>query len=129
MQAYARRLFIIAALFNCVVAAGLIALRRPLLPLLGLDPVEGSNVVFADISGVMIAVFAYAYWRVAQDAVRYRPYIELSVIGKLLVVLTVTLCWIGGHASWQLVALGGSDLVFTWLFIDYLRRNRMPADT
>ena len=129
MQAYARKLFGTAALFNCAVAAGLIALRQPLLPLLRLDPVEGSNVVFADISGVMIAVFAYAYWRVAQDAVRYRPFIELSVLGKLLAALTVTLCWIGGHASWQLVALASSDLVFAGLFVDYLRRSRAPAHT
>ena len=104
-------------------------LRQPLLPLLGLDPVQGTSVVFTDISGLMVAVFGYAYCRVAQDAERYRPYIDLSVIGKLLVAVTVTLCWIGGHASWQLATLASSDLVFAGLFIDYLRRNRRVVNT
>lgn len=123
MQAQARVLFGLAALLNLSVAAGFLFLRGPLLPLLALDPVSGSNAVFVDLASVMIAIFGYAYWRVAQDPVRYRQYIELGIIGKLLAVLTFGLCWLAGQSSWQLAALGASDLPFAVLFLAFLRRH------
>ncbi|HZR36105.1 MAG TPA: hypothetical protein VFA75_12055 [Nevskia sp.] len=127
MHHHARRLFGVAALFNFTVAAGLLLLRPVLLPLLRLDPVQGSNVAFADLLALMIAVFGYAYWCVANDPVRYRPYIPLSIVGKVAVPLTLAACWLGGHASGRLVALGGSDLVFAALFLAFLRRHPEPA--
>jgi hypothetical protein len=78
------------------------------------------------MAATLIGVFGYAYLRAAQDPRRYRPFIELGAIGKLLAVVAVTWPWLRGQVGWQLPALVGGDLVFALLFIDFLRRTQ-PA--
>ena len=123
MHAHARALFTTAAAANFGVALGLLFLRPQLGPLLGLDPAGGTNIVFFYLAATMIGVFGYAYLRVAGDPRRYRPFIELGVIGKLVAVAAATLPWLAGEVSWQLPLLISGDLVFVLLFVDYLRRT------
>jgi hypothetical protein len=124
MERYARGLFGISALFNLSVAAGLTLFRPQLAPLLGLAPVAGANAAIFDVAGALVAVFGYAYWRAGQDPVRYRPYIELGLIGKLVVVAVVTASWLAGNIDWRLPGLASGDLLFAALFADFLRRTR-----
>ena len=94
MESYARRLFGTAAFFNVVVALALLFLRPVLGPLVGLDPVAGTNRVFLYMAAFLIGTFGYAYLRIAGDPHRFRPFIELGAIGKLLAVTAVTwLVW------------------------------------
>jgi hypothetical protein len=122
----ARRLFVPAALFNWSVAAGLLFLRPWLSPLMGFAPVDGTNLSFLYIAAALVAAFGWAYWCVAQDHRRYRPYIVLGVIGKLLVVLAVFVPWLRGLTGWQLPALASVDLVFAGLFFMFLKRTPSP---
>jgi len=72
----------------------------------------------------MIGVFGWAYLRIAQDPRRFRPFIELGVIGKVLAVTVTTLPWLRGQIGPQLPLLVSGDLVYAALFLDFLRRTR-----
>ena len=84
----------------------------------------GTNLVFVYLAAGLVAVFGYAYLRIAQDPERFRPFIELGVIGKLLAVGAVTWPWLTGEVGWQLPLVVSGDAVFALLFIDFLRRTR-----
>ena len=126
MDAYARKLFGIAAGFNFLVAVGVLVLRPRLAPLIRFDPVAGTNLVFLYLAAALVGTYGYAYLRIAQDPHRFRPFVELGAIGKLLAVAAVTWPWLAGEIGWQLPLLVSGDLVFALLFIDFLRRTR-PA--
>lgn len=76
------------------------------------------------IAAGAIAIFGYAYWRVAGDPQAFRPFIGLGVIGKLVVVAIAASSWWMGEIGWQLPGLAGGDLLFAALFLDYLRRTK-----
>ncbi len=126
-QAYAGWLFGSAGALNIVVAAGLVFLRPWLGPVLGLDPIAGTNLTLLYLTAGFIALFGYAYARAALDPVGNRPVIALSVIGKLLAVVSIVGTWIAGAAPGRLAALSGADLIYALLFFDFLRRTRPAA--
>ena len=126
MESYARRLFGVAAFTNFLFAFTLLFLRPVLAPIVGLDPIAGTNRVFVYLTATLVGAFGYSYLRVAGDPRRFRPFVELGAIGKLLAVTAVTIPWLAGEIGWRLPFLIGGDLVFALLFIDYLRRTR-PA--
>ena len=122
---YARTLFGTAAFFNFAAAGALLFLRPVLAPLAGLEPVVGTNLVFLYMTAFLIATFGWAYARIAQDPRRFRPFIELGAIGKLLAVVAATGPWLAGEVRWPLPFVVSGDLVFALLFIDFLRRTRL----
>ena len=124
VESYARRLFGTAAVFNFAAALTLLFLRPVVGPLVGLEPVVGTNRVFVYMTAFLVGTFGYAYLRIAGDPRRFRPFIELGAIGKLLAVTAVTLPWLAGEIGWQLPFVVGGDAVFAALFIDFLRRTR-----
>ncbi len=124
MDTYARKLFSISAAFNFAVAAGLLFLRGGLFPLLGLDPVAGADLALPYIAAALVASYGYAYACLAYDARKYRVYIPLGIIGKLMVFGAVCSLWRSGDVSWRLPGFVSADLVFALLFVDYLRRTR-----
>ena len=128
MKTYARWLFGTAAFFNLLAGCNLVFLRYWVqTPLLPLDPIGGTNLVLANLAGLLVASFGYAYARVAGDPVTFRPYIHLGVIGKLLAVAGVVWpLWIGA-VSWKLPALVGIDLIYAILFLDFLRRTKVAS--
>lgn len=122
MQTHARWLMGSAALFNWAVVLGLLFFDEHLAPLLGLDPSSGSNLALRDLALVLIATFGGAYLYAARDPVRGRPYIVLGAIGKALVALAIYSHWALGHITWQLPALVAGDVLYSLLFIHFLRR-------
>ena len=100
VRLHARWLFGIAAAFNVAVASGLLFCQSWLAPLLGLTPAYGSNALFLDLTAMLIAVFGYAYARVAGH-------------------------WLLGDIGWQLPLLASADALFSLLFLAFLRR--LPA--
>ena len=122
MLSAARRLFIPAAIFNWSVAGGLLFLSDLTGPLLQLDPSGCSNLALRDMCMALVAAFGIAYWRIAFDPLRFRPYIELGIVGKALVVLVIYGHWLTGHIGWQLPAVAFGDVLFAVLFVNFLRR-------
>ena len=122
MSAYARGLFGSAAAFNLVVGGGLLFARSWLASTLSLDPIQGTSLVLANLTGAMIVVFGLAYACVARDPVEYRPFVGLGALGKAMAVACAVVPWLMGAIPSTLPALMGADLVFAALFLDYLRR-------
>src|SRR3546814_14080218 len=82
-----------------MVAAALM-LGWPLIErLLQLAPADGSNGLIVKIAAVLILTFGYAYFMVGLDPVRYRPYVSLGMIGKLLVVIVALPVIIAGRSE------------------------------
>jgi hypothetical protein len=127
MNAYARWLFGIAAIFNFAVGLALLFLRPMLLGRLGFDPVTGSNVIIANLVGMFIALFGYCYLLVALDPVKYRPYISVGAIGKLLAIGCAVAPWLAGSIRMRPPPLLAGDLILALLFLDYLRRTRVTS--
>lgn len=128
MKTYARVLFGTAAFFNVLVGLDLVFLRYWIqLPLLRLDPIGGTNLALANLAGLLVISFGYAYARVAADTVKFRPYIHLGAIGKLLAVAGVLWPWWIGAVPWMLPALVSIDLIYALLFLDFLRRTKPRA--
>ncbi len=125
MDTYARKLFSISAAFNFAVAAGLLFLRGGLFPILGLDPVDGPNLALPYVAAALVASYGYAYACLAYDARKYRVYIPLAIIGKVLVFAAVCVLWRAGELSWRMPGFASADLIFALLFLDYLRRTRV----
>lgn len=123
MRAYARWLFGSAAALNLSVGVLLLFLRGAVAPLIALDPITGTNLVLANLTGIFIALFGYAYFLVARDPVRYRPFISFGAIGKLLAVVGATVPWLTGHIPPTIPVLLSADLVYAILFFEYLRRT------
>ena len=124
MKLSAPWLFGAAAAFNAAVGFALLAARPWAGPLLGLDPIGGTNLVLVNLTGGFILLFAYGYARIALDPVGWRPLIGLSAIGKAMAAAGVMAPWIAGRISSLLPSLVGGDVVFAGLFVLFLRQTR-----
>src|SRR3546814_2342308 len=121
MSSYSKPLFFVAAAFNVMVAAALM-LGWPLIErLLQLAPADGSNGLIVKIAAVLILTFGYAYFMVGLDPVRYRPYVSLGMIGKLLVVIVALPVIIAGRQGYLLNWLAMGDLLLAVMYGLFLR--------
>ena len=119
----ARLLFTVAAIFNAVVGLAMLVAYDRLVPWLGLPP---RPTVWIHIIALVVLVFGYAYWRIANDPLRFREYIVLGIVGKLAFVVAIYGHFLAGDATAALATLVTADLVFAALFAAYLART--PAD-
>ncbi|MDN4982216.1 hypothetical protein QY049_03120 [Bradyrhizobium sp. WYCCWR 13022] len=119
-----RAVFITGAIFNLAVGFGLLFLFPLLQPYLGVVPVPPELKFLVDIVGMFVCAFGVAYWLLAIDFPRYRPFAIFGASCKLLVVMIIALHFFAGHVGWQLLALAMMDLVYAILFILILRGSR-----
>ena len=127
MQTYARWLFGLAAAGNVGFAAALPVRQGPLAALFGLDPIAGTNLVFANLAAALIAAFGYGYARIAADPMGFRPLIHLGAGGKLVAVAVAWIAALRDPHAFKLAILISGDAVFAALFLDYLRRTARRA--
>jgi hypothetical protein len=127
MRSYARGLFGLAAVANLAVACVFLFAKAPLVALLGLDPITGTNLVFVNLAAVLIAAFGYGYARIAADPVVFRPLIHLGAAGKLAAVAVAAIGALQNPHALRLAILIGGDAIFAALFLDYLRRTARPT--
>lgn len=124
MSSYAKPLFFVAAAFNVAIAAGLTLGWPMTAQLLQLAPADGSNWLVVKVAAVLILAFGYAYFMVGVDPVRYRPYVSLGIIGKLLVVLVALPVIVAGSQGYLLAWAAMGDLLFAILFALFLKGQR-----
>jgi hypothetical protein len=93
------------------------------MPMLQLDPIGGTNLVQANLTGMFVALFGYAYLRIAADSGEVRPYIHLGALGNLLLVVRVPVPWLMSTVPVNLPMLIAADFGFAVLFLDFLRRT------
>lgn len=117
---HSRQLFICAALFNLLAGLPFLLAPGPAAELLGLS-LNPTALLFIHITMGLVVLFAGVFWLIAQDPVRYRPYISLGAALKTLVVVVILGHWLAGTIGWRLPALAVGDLIFALLFCGYLR--------
>lgn len=122
-NSYTRKLFISAACFNVLAGLPLLVALRPVAALLGLQ-VTPTATLFIQLTTCLVVVFGWVYWMIARDPLRYRPYILLGLILKVLFVSVVYGHWLVGNIPWPLPAVAAGDIVFALLFWRYLSSAR-----
>ena len=126
-SAYARWLFGTAAALNIAVVILFLAFPPMMVLLVGFRPGPPINMTLGYLVGSFILLFGYAYVLIARDSVRYRPYIHLAAIGKLMAVGCVALSWLQGYVQAQSLVLISPDLIYAVLFFLYLGRTPATA--
>lgn len=86
-------------------------------------PVASNNYLFMQIGGMAIIGFGWIYWLIAREPQRFRPLITVGLILKIGVVLMAYSYWWLGIIGWQLPALAFGDVIYSVLFLRYLRQN------
>lgn len=120
---YTRTLFFSAACFNVLAGLPFLVAMRPMAELMGLQ-ITPTSTLFIQITMGLVVIFGWAYWMIGRDPVRYRPYIVLGVILKILVVSVIYSHWLAGNIPWPLPVLASGDIVYALLFWRYLSSTR-----
>lgn len=119
----ARTLFGSAAGFNVLAGLPFLVAMQPVAALMGLQ-VTPTSALFIQITMALVVMFGWAYWMISRDPVRYRPYIVLGILLKILVVAVIYGHWLAGNIPWPLPVLASGDIVFALLFWRYLSSTR-----
>ncbi|MBK5356586.1 hypothetical protein JFU37_29485 [Pseudomonas sp. TH41] len=119
----ARTLFGSAAGFNVLAGLPFLVALQPVAALMGLQ-VTPTSALFIQITMALVVMFGWAYWMISRDPVRYRPYIVLGILLKILVVAVIYGHWLAGNIPWPLPVLASGDIIFALLFWRYLSSTR-----
>ena len=121
---YERALFVTAGCFNLVV--GLLVLCGYPLAARLLELTEQPT-VWLHLVAATVVIFGVAYWLVAKQPQRYRPFVGLGAAGKLVFAAIIYYHWFAGDAPARLALLVSVDVLFAVLFLRYLRSHRAPT--
>jgi len=88
----------------------------------------GPPTVWVHLVAATVVIFGVAYWLVAKQPQRYRPFVGLGAAGKLVFAAIIYFHWFAGDAPVRLAILVNVDVVFALLFLRYLlsRRTSTP---
>jgi hypothetical protein len=90
--------FYAAAIYNLSWGAAVVLFPRALLRLAGLD--DPAAVPLAQVIGMMVGVYAYGYYLLARDPVRYARLIWIGLAGKTLGPLGFVFSAATGSLPW-----------------------------
>jgi hypothetical protein len=121
-NAYSKGLFKTAACFNVLAGLPWLVALHPVANLMGLE-ITAAGALFIQITMAVVVIFGWAYWMIGRDPVRYRPYIALGLMLKIMVVALIYGHWLAGNIPWPLPVLASGDIVFAALFWRYLVRS------
>ncbi|MGV3617397.1 MAG: alkyl hydroperoxide reductase [Fimbriimonas sp.] len=125
-----RRWFMAAAVYNAFWGIVVSAIPATFVRLGGLEP--GTSTVLVQVIGMMVGVYAYAYYLLAKDPLRYQGVVWVGLAGKMFGPLGFLVSAIRGDLPWQfgLVVLT-NDLIWWpafWGFaLKYARRPLEPV--
>ena len=119
-----RSLLLAAAGFNYGAAAALLA--WPLwFDAAGVRPSPDNGLWLVLFAGV-VAVLGYGYSLAASTFSANRGVVQIGAIVKLWVAAVAVVWWLSGGASWHLLLVGATDLLFALALIRLLLR--FPGD-
>lgn len=121
-------MFLAAAIFNWVVAAGLFFLPNIFLGLFFISPGVDQLLWLQQFAG-LVFVFGIGYYWAYRDLAANRAIIRLAIIGKFSVVLVGILNVQMGEISWQFMVPASVDAIFALLFIRALRGAGLPQNS
>jgi hypothetical protein len=117
-----RILFISAAGFNILAGLPMLVVTAKFAELMGLQ-LNPTATMFIQLTACIILVFGGAYWMIARDPARFRPYIPLGIILKAVVIVVFFGHWLSGSISWPLPALASGDVIYAVLFWRYYKQT------
>lgn len=120
-QAFWRKLFVVAALFNLGAAALLAFGHRMLVSQLGMTP-AAEPALYLHIMTVAIAIFGWGYYLVSRD-LSQTAVVRIGAWAKLAVVAVIGGYWAAGQCSWHLPLLASGDLLFAGAFFRFLAQR------
>lgn len=116
-----KTLFIAAACWNWLAAAGYVLAGNPARAHFGLPP--SNDPLSAQLFAALVALFGLGYYYVSRDTAKNRAIVKLGIIGKMLVFLIFVYHAATGNIPWTFVIPTLGDVVFAVLFLLFLRRT------
>ena len=122
-------LFTSAAAFNFAIALPLL-LATPWMGEVAELQLNASGQMFLRLIAAIALAFGYAYRLIGVDPVRYRPFLVMGGILKVVLGGFFYGAWLSGIIGWQLPVLVTGDFVYAALFFRFYRQSAVsPAPT
>lgn len=118
--------FTSAAAFNFAIALPLL-LATPWVGEVMELHLNASGQMFLRLIAAIALAFGYAYWLIGVDPVRYRPFLVLGGILKVVLGGFFYGAWLSGIIGWQLPALVTGDFVYAALFLRFYRQSAVTS--
>lgn len=119
----ARALLYVAAAFNVVAAVLVVALARTAPQVLGIEPLYAGQLLYLDLSALLIAGFGAGYALAGRDLARFWPFVALGAACKCGVVALALAYFLTGQAGLLVMSLATGDGFFAVLFVRLLRQH------
>lgn len=119
----ARALLNVAAAFNIAAAVLVVAFARDAPQVLGMEPLQIGQLLYVDLSALLIAGFGVGYALAGRDLVRFWPCVALGTACKCGVVALALAYFLTGQAGLLVMTLASGDALFAVLFLRLLRRH------
>ncbi|MCH7903082.1 MAG: hypothetical protein IH944_00785 [Armatimonadetes bacterium] len=115
--------FYAAAAYNLLWGLGVIVFAQQAISMWSLQ--EFVSVPFLQVLGMMVGVFAYGYWLVARDPVRYADFIWIGLAGKLFGISGFLFYAFSGVLPWNMGwMILFNDVVWLPAFVLFLAGSR-----
>ncbi len=124
-----RPFFSLAALFNFAIAVPLL-LATPWVGEVMEFNLNPSGQMFLRLIAAVAIAFGWAYWMIGVDPVRYRPYLVLGGVLKVVLASFFYGAWLSGIIGWKFPLLVTGDFIFAALFWQFARQTALtPSPT
>ena len=115
-----KKLFLVAAFFNWIVALGLFLVPQLFLSAFSVTPAPSQSIWVQQFAG-LVFVFGVGYYWASRDLYSNQAIVRLAVLGKWGVVLIALLNVLNSDISWQFLIPASADAIFAVLFVLALR--------
>ena len=119
----ARALLYVAAAFNVVAAVLVVALARTAPQVLGIEPLYAGQLLYLDLSVLLIAGLGAGYALAGRDLARFWPFVALGAACKCGVAVLALAYFLTGQAGLLVMSLATGDGLFAVLFERLLRQH------
>ena len=117
-ERYYENLFLVGALWNWGATGIFFVAWAPIFALVGMP--QPSSPVFLKLFLALAFVFGIGYFWVSRDLAGNLAVVRMGIIGKIAVFALITYYWLIGDAPFLLVPTGVVDLIFAFLFTEFL---------